>query len=322
MKKIVLSTRRSWNWKVFLVLLVLIIPATFAILPFAINLQSAYAEPGTAVAPDWMTLMLNQLTNIVLIGLLGAIGLVLANRIGLGLPFVESWVQGQPPAHRFRSIVAVGMLAGIGFALVILALQIGIFGPPMQAMFQELGIEVPEEAHTPPLYGFLAAISAGITEETLFRLFGLSLLAWLGSLLFRTAEGRPTLAVLWLANILFALAFGAAHLPTAATIGWPINALVVTRTLVLNGIGGLAFGWLFWTYGLESAMLAHFFADVGLHALLPIITMQEGQTATILAGVGVGVVIVLGLVWAARTILIENRAESDQQPQTVPRMGT
>ena len=37
--------------------------------------------------------------------------------------------------------------------------------------------------------------------------------------------------------------------------------LVVTSTFVLNGIGGLAFGWLFWTFGLESAMLAHFFAD-------------------------------------------------------------
>lgn len=322
MKKIVLPTRRSWNWKVFLVLLALVIPAAFAILPFAINLYSAYGEPGTAVAPDWVTLVLDVLVNIALVVLLGAIGLVLANRIGLGLPFVESWVKGETPPRRFRSIVAVGALAGIGIALVILVLQIGLFRGPMQTMFQELGIEIPEEAYAPPLYGFLAAISAGITEETMFRLFGLTLLAWLGTLLFRTAEGRPTLAVLWLANILFTLAFGAAHLPTASAIGWPINTLVVTRTLVLNGIAGLVFGWLFWTYGLESAMLAHFFTDVGLYTLLPIIMMQEGQNAMILAGVGVAVVVILGLVWAGRTILLENRAERDQQARAVPRMGT
>ena len=96
-------------------------------------------------------------------------------------------------------------------------------------------------------HDWLARLLAGITEETLFRLFGLSLLAWLGGLFFHDPDGRPKLAVLWVATILFALAFGAAHLPTAAAIGWPLNSLVITRTIVLNSLGGLAFGWLFWT---------------------------------------------------------------------------
>lgn len=34
----------------------------------------------------------------------------------------------------------------------------------------------------PPAWqGLLASFSAGVTEETIFRLFGLSLLAWLGT---------------------------------------------------------------------------------------------------------------------------------------------
>jgi hypothetical protein len=37
-----------------------------------------------------------------------------------------------------------------------------------------------------------------------------------------------------------------------AVMGWPIKPLVLTYTLLLNAIGGLAFGWLFWTFGLES----------------------------------------------------------------------
>jgi len=85
-------------------------------------------------------------------------------------------------------------------------------------------------------------------------------------------------------NLVVALVFGAAHLATASAIGWPMSALVLTRTFVLNGLGGLAFGWLFWTYGLESAMLAHLFTDVALYTLLPIILLQEGQAARILAG--------------------------------------
>ena len=40
MKKIILATKRHWNWKVFFVLVVLIIPASFAILPYAIHLQN------------------------------------------------------------------------------------------------------------------------------------------------------------------------------------------------------------------------------------------------------------------------------------------
>jgi membrane protease YdiL (CAAX protease family) len=37
---------------------------------------------------------------------------------------------------------------------------------------------------------------------------------------------------------------------------------------VLNGLLGLAFGYLYWTRGLESAMLSHFSADLLLHVIL------------------------------------------------------
>lgn len=40
MNKIVLATKRRWNWKVFLVLIGLLVPAGFAILPFALHIQS------------------------------------------------------------------------------------------------------------------------------------------------------------------------------------------------------------------------------------------------------------------------------------------
>jgi len=297
MKKFVLETKRPWNWKVFLVLAGLIIPAAFAIVPFSLHRINAYSEAGTN-APEWQVIVVNALINGLIISLLGGLGLLIANRIGLGMPFVEGRVKHEPIPYPFRNTVAIGWIAAVGFALSILILQNWVFGPPMQALFEEIGYIVPEEAVTPPLYGFLAAVSAGITEETIFRLFGLSLLAWLGGLLFHDPDGRPKLAVLWTANILFAVAFGAAHLPGAATIGWPINTLIITRTLVLNGIGGLILGWLFWTFGLETAMLAHFLTDVILYTLLPIISLQESDTARYIAVAGVTIVVLLTLVWA------------------------
>lgn len=94
------------------------------------------------------------------------------------------------------------------------------------------------------------------------------MLAWLGSLVSRDGEGRPRRSVLWVAIIVIAVAFGLAHLPATVAIGLPLDALVVTRAIALNGIGGIAFGWLYWRRGLESAMVAHFSADLVLHVLL------------------------------------------------------
>jgi hypothetical protein len=118
--------------------------------------------------------------------------------------------------------------------------------------------------------------------------------------------------VFWTANLVFALAFGAAHLPTAAARGLPLTALVITGTLVLNALGGLAFGWLFWTFGLESAILAHFFADVIMYTLIPFIEMQQAEAARYLAIVSVAAAILVALIWACRLLSVERRKPHSQ----------
>jgi hypothetical protein len=315
MRKILLATKRPWNWKVFLILVGLIILAAFAILPYSLHLLNTFSETNNEF-PGWGIILRNTLINAMAVGFLGGIGLVLANRIGLGLPFLEGWVKREPVSYRFLNIVAIGWIAAFCMAISTLVLQNYVFGPPMQALFAEIGYVTPEEAITPPLYGFLAAFHAGISEETLFRLFGLSLLAWLGGLLFHDPDGRPKLFVFWTANILFALAFGASHLPGAATLGWPINTLIIVRTVVLSGIGGLVLGWLFWKFGLETAMLAHFLGDVVLYTLIPIIALQQSQLARNIALVSVMVVVLLALVLAV-WYLIREKSRYPVQQQAV-----
>jgi hypothetical protein len=306
MNKIVLATKRRWNWKVFFVLVGLIIPASFAILPYALNQQN--------LSLGWEILVLDRLINSILpIVLLGGIGLALANRIGLGMPFVERWTKREPSPYRFHNIVAMAWITAVALVLSSIFLHGVVFDPPLHVMLGQLRITIPEAAQTPPVYGFLAAISAGITEETLFRLFGLSLLAWLGGLLFHDSDGRPKPFVFWTANILFALGFGVAHLPAQANIGLPINPLVVTATMVLNGIGGLVFGWLFCTFGLESAILAHILADIVRHSLIPFISMQQGEAAKYLAIAGLVVAILAALIWAYRSLTLEGH---EHRPQT------
>ncbi len=50
-----------------------------------------------------------------------------------------------------------------------------------------------------------------------------------------------------------------------------LSPAVVARALVLNGVGGVVFGWLYWRRGLLAAMVAHFSADVVLHVLAPLL---------------------------------------------------
>jgi membrane protease YdiL (CAAX protease family) len=46
---------------------------------------------------------------------------------------------------------------------------------------------------------------------------------------------------------------------------------MVTRIILLNALGGIVFGCLYWKKGLEAAIIAHFSADIVLHVLLPLL---------------------------------------------------
>jgi len=262
----IMSAGRPFSKKVFLFLVVLIVPASYVILPYSFTITSTTLGPG-----ELPLILVLTLIDVAFITALAAAGLYLAARIGLGLPFVEGWLEKEPMWDRFRRVLIFSVAVGVIISVVIVALDIQVFGPPLEAELENLEISIPEGIRPPPWQGALASYSAGVTEEVMFRLFGVTLLAWLGSLVFRDSEGRPKPAVLWIAIILVAVLFGLAHLPLAISVGLPLTPLAITRTVVLNSIGGVVLGWLYWTRGLESAMVAHFSADIVLHVILVLV---------------------------------------------------
>jgi len=213
------------------------------------------------------------LETTVLYGIIAAVGLFIASRIGLGLPFLESWLAGKPDWARVRKFILPAILAGALAAIAIIALDSGIFAPRLSALLTQLGLNQAQgPGLVPPAWqGFLASFYGGVTEEILLRLFALSVFAWIGRFVNRTPEGRPGLAALWVANVLAAVLFGLGHLPATAAAGLPLDAFVITRAIVLNGLAGLVFGWFYWTRGLEAAMVSHFSADIVLHVILPLV---------------------------------------------------
>ncbi len=253
MHAITLPTNRPRNDRVLLVLLALIVPAAFLGLPFAATLLEAGQVPREA--PLWY-LVSSALVNVAIVFVLAGIGFRLACSFGLGLPFIEAAVSRAPVWHRFPGVLAVGIISGVGMILVIGVLHLTVFGPLLEAQMESLGIQAPD-IEMPAWQRFLASSSAGVLEEIVYRLFALTLLAWLGSLIFHDAEGRPPLTVLWIANLVIAVGFALAHLPFVEALGLPMTPLVITRTLVYQGFGSLVLGWLYWSRGLESAMVAH-----------------------------------------------------------------
>ena len=79
----------------------------------------------------------------------------------------------------------------------------------------------------------------------------------------------PSPLIIWAGNIVVALLFGLMHLPGSSN-SIALTPTVVGMILILNGLGGVTFGWVFWRYGLIMAMATHFFADIVIHVIAPL----------------------------------------------------
>lgn len=108
------------------------------------------------------------------------------------------------------------------------------------------------------VYGWIGSILyGGIIEELMLRLFVMSLIAWiLWRLFFRKNERVPA-SVFLAANVISALLFAAGHLPATVTIFGELTPLILFRCFLLNGAFGLFFGWLYYKYGIQYAMIGH-----------------------------------------------------------------
>lgn len=256
------------NWKVYLILWLASIVATLLVLPYSLELQSSAIDLSQLGIPLPALIALQTAQNAILLAVIIFLGMLLAKRIGLDTPILEAMTRGESISDRVRAILPLSIILGVVATLIMLGLEFFYFQPAMMKELGDTAAALNLQTGQPAAWkGFLASFYGGIAEEIQLRLFMMSLLAWLGSFISKTSEGKPTGMVFWVANILAAVLFGLGHLPTTALLV-PLTPVVIARAVVLNGIGGIVFGWLYWKRGLESAMIAHFSADIVLHVLL------------------------------------------------------
>jgi hypothetical protein len=246
------------NWKLFFILLGLSLISIACVFPYVLTLQGELIKQ--LGQPIWLIFIAQFFQSLVLFSVAIFFGLFFTKRIGFQLPLIEAILEKRDSKKIREDILGKSVLWGIAAAAIIYI---------MDNLFTILGATITTHQNYAPVWQkLLAALYGGTTEEILMRLFLMAFFVWVSMKLFK--QMKPSNAVIIVSIFLAAVIFGLGHLPLTASLT-VLSPLIVIRAVVLNGIGGIIFGWLFWKKGLESAMTAHFTADIFLLTLLPLI---------------------------------------------------
>jgi membrane protease YdiL (CAAX protease family) len=244
--------RSSFPWRIFWLLLIAGVVSALAGLPYVLELLFSSDEIRQSLPlPLPLIAVLSVAQNGVVLAVAIALGLRLAERVGLQLPIIAAWASRERPVA-VRPIVVHALALGVTVGMLVVVIEVAVFLPHLPPGLLELA------GGSIPLWKRMLAgiFYGGILEELVCRLFLFSLFAWLLGFVLRANDGRPSATAFWMANLMVALLFGLGHLPATSALV-PLTPVLVTRALVLNGLAGATCGYLFWRRGLEAAMLAH-----------------------------------------------------------------
>lgn len=183
------------------------------------------------------------------------LGFWFANKAGIG------WFGWQKKAEPWRDVIkALGLGLALGAVLLII-LRYGV------STFEPRILQRLERDATIPLWKWLIILfHAPILEETIFRLFTLSFVAWILTKfkMLRSESGSLTPAGSTWANVVAAFLFALVHLPAWYQAG-EVSAMLLASIIGLNMIAGYVCGWVYLRKGIEFAILTHLGGDVALH---------------------------------------------------------
>jgi hypothetical protein len=228
------------------------------------------------------------------------VGLWAARRIGLGAPVLEAWLCGGPVVSRVRAL----LVPTIVIVLVVVACgelaDSRVLNPNRKyqgAEFNELlkspwGVSFNKQIQDPalaraeritPITLGVVDVASAVGGSLEFRLFGVSVVAYLLTLTFRKRGAIASRRICW-ASVLFVTLVLAAHhalvehVRTLADSAmyemfglrfWPDPYwLIALRSGVGMVPGGAALGWLYVRYGIESSIAASFLASVTAYSMM------------------------------------------------------
>jgi Type II CAAX prenyl endopeptidase Rce1-like len=243
------------NWKVYLTLLFLNVLGALAISPYAMAREQLHEVLGLSK----FTFTLLYVVQVFLeAGILIFVSLWIGKRIGLKMPIIESLLTHGKVSKQGKNI-SLAALYGILTGLVIIIFSM--------AVSESLGVDNTSIKEPSWWLGMLGAFGAAVNEESIFRLFLVTLILWI---FLKIKKGSITPFRIWTSISLSALIFGMMHYSVASS-NFEMTIGIFISMLIINGIGGIVFGALFLFVGLEFAIIAHFTADITLHVIGPLL---------------------------------------------------
>ena len=245
------------NWKLFFLLLALSLVSMACVFPYILSIQGELLK--TIGQPIGLIFFAQLVQSLILFSIVIFLGLFFTKKINFRLPLFEAILEKRDYKKILKDILNKSVLIGAATAITIYVLD---------TIFIYLGTTIStHQNYTPIWQKLLAAVYGGATEEILMRLFLMTFFIWLSTKI--RGQNQPTKAEIIVSIFLAAIIFGLGHLPITASLT-NLNPLIISRAIILNGIGGIVFGWLFWKKGLESAIIAHVTADIFLLTRLPL----------------------------------------------------
>ncbi|MFV8827762.1 CPBP family intramembrane glutamic endopeptidase [Alkalihalobacterium sp. APHAB7] len=253
------------NLYIALILAVFGVLAGVFIVPYQMETMSTYLSPEVFDPKD-LPLPMAALIGIASIQLgvatfvASILGIILARKVNLKLPILDGLVNKNQKMTVSGKWLAYAVLLGVlgGFTIV-------------AADYFYFQHQIPLIAENPPAFslnGLLAGVFyGGVIEEVLIRLFLMSFIVWVLYKLFARAKTTIPHAFYWIAIVLAAIVFAVGHFPTTQVVFGELSSILIIRSLLLNGLFGVVFGYLYWRKGIEYAIFSHMTAHISMQLL-------------------------------------------------------
>ncbi|WP_336338749.1 CPBP family intramembrane glutamic endopeptidase [Haloarcula brevis] len=240
--------------KRFGVSLLLGIPGIVALVGYIYLTTPPSAVPSGLSLP--LLAVLSSVNPLLLLGVACLLGAYAAPRVGLNSYAIDRMGTGDGIWQRLRN--DVGLAVGIGILGGVLIVVLDAVLMPFVA--QDLPHSVIGTTR-PTVLDVLAYVPVrflygGITEELMLRFGLMSVLAFVGWRITGHRTDGPGPVVMWASIVVSAVLFGVGHLPALAQ-SVDLTPALIARTVLLNAVAGILFGWLYWRRSLEVAMVAH-----------------------------------------------------------------
>lgn len=238
------------NWPLIIVLFCLSLPGVCIAMPRLIS----FLLPNNTDELKKRFSRFAVMQTLFMVLVMSFAGSILSIRTGLHDPLLEGLLQGKVGYSSLQNILLPTFLYSIFGLFVFCGLYYGV----VESILDEQSFKVMRRLRSAlgldgcVLYG-------GVVEEVIARWGLMNLVAFFAILFTKSSSGL----VIWFSIIFSGLMFGVGQIPAYIAAGCVSSRRLIYSIIVLSLCQSLLFGFLFWQYGIVSAILGHMLFHIG-----------------------------------------------------------